>query len=194
MPEPSPMLPPTNTSVILNADSPTGTTATPTVVIDDDEWIEETPTHTVIPTHAPTATPTLIAVLLPIIQNAPTPTSIPPTSVEESTTSKIVIIKIFYNGVNGNKEPDEYVEIQNDGSGPTNLNGGILHDEDNKHRFKFPNYIIEPGAVCRIYTNESHPEWCGFNFGESGSAIWNNDGDCAYLYDIQGNLVHQKCY
>ncbi len=123
----------------------------------------------------------------------PPPTNTPPVS-DEGTTGNIVITSIFYDGVEGRNEPDEYVEIRNDGSGSTNLSGWLLHDEESKHDFRFPDFEIEPGAVCRVYTNENHPEYCGFNFHNSGSAIWNNGGDCAYLYDSQGNLVNQKCY
>jgi len=52
---------------------------------------------------------------------------------------------------------------------------------------------MQPGQVCRVYTNEYHPEWCGFSFG-SGSAIWNNSGDCAYLRDSEGRLIDTFCY
>jgi hypothetical protein len=52
---------------------------------------------------------------------------------------------------------------------------------------------MEPGKVCRIYTNENHPEWCGFNYG-SGSAIWNNGGDTAYLRDGNGTLIDDYSY
>jgi hypothetical protein len=50
-----------------------------------------------------------------------------------------------------------------------------------------------PGKVGRVYTNEYHPEWCGFNYG-SGSAIWNNTGDTAYLRDDVGTLIDQYSY
>ena len=53
--------------------------------------------------------------------------------------------------------------------------------------------MIQPGQECRIYTNEFHPEWCGFSYG-SGSAIWNNTGDCANLRDGQGTQIDQYCY
>jgi hypothetical protein len=62
-----------------------------------------------------------------------------------------------------------------------------------KHVFTFPNYLTEPGQVCWVYTNEYHPEWCGFSYG-SGSAIWNNSGDCAELRDSYGDTVDTYCY
>jgi endonuclease YncB( thermonuclease family) len=107
--------------------------------------------------------------------------------------SSVSIAYIFYNGVVSDKEPDEYVIIRNDGAESVQLQGWRLSDESGK-TFIFPNFEITPGQECRVYTNEIHPEFCGFSFGHGGSAIWNNGGDCAMLHDAQGNLVNQKCY
>jgi len=49
------------------------------------------------------------------------------------------------------------------------------------------------GQSCRVYTNESHPETCGFSFG-SGKAILNNKGDCVYLFDGSGAQIASRCY
>ncbi len=54
-------------------------------------------------------------------------------------------------------------------------------------------HVILLGRVCRVYANEYHPEWCGFNYG-SGSAIWNNSGDCAYLRDSASTPIDTYCY
>jgi hypothetical protein len=35
-------------------------------------------------------------------------------------------------------------------------------------------FAVQPGQVCRVYTNEVHPGWCGFSFG-------NADYDYAWL-------------
>ena len=56
-----------------------------------------------------------------------------------------------------------------------------------------PSFLMQPGQDCRVYTNENHPEWCGFNYG-SGSAIWNNTGDCAYLEDFLGSPIGNLYY
>ena len=45
-----------------------------------------------------------------------------PTS-EAAGTDGIVITYIFYDGIEGREEPDEYVEIRNDGSSAVNLSG-----------------------------------------------------------------------
>ncbi len=114
---------------------------------------------------------------------SPTPT--PP------FTTNVVITNLFYDG-DGSLEPDEFVEIKNDSNSPIQLEEWTLRDIAN-HIYTFPNYVIQPGQVCRVFTNEFHPEWCGFNYG-SGSAIWNNTGDCAYLRDNQTNLINDYCY
>ena len=44
-----------------------------------------------------------------------------------------------------------------------------------------------------VNINHVHPEWCGFSYG-SGSAIWNNGGDCADLRESGGGLVDTYCY
>jgi competence protein ComEC len=128
-----------------------------------------------------------VYLLLPLVNRSesqsPTPT--PP------ITSNVVITTIYYDGA-GSLEPDEYVEIRNDNNNPIQLEGWTLRDIAN-HIYTFPNYAIQPGQVCRIYTNEYHPEWCGFNYGY-GSAIWNNTGDCAYLRDNQSNQIDEYCY
>ena len=56
-----------------------------------------------------------------------------------------------------------------------------------------PAHIMNPGDTCRVYTNEDHPEYCGFNYGR-GSAIWTNTGDCAFLKDGLEVLKDQYCY
>ena len=90
-------------------------------------------------------------------------------------------------------ETDEYAHITNNGSASVNLKGGHLNAGDPGQDFWFPDFVIEPGQSCRVYTNEYHPESCGFSFG-SGRAIWNNKGDCGYLYDATGAMVSEYCY
>ncbi|MBP8000901.1 MAG: lamin tail domain-containing protein [Chloroflexi bacterium] len=125
--------------------------------------------------------------------NPPTATTPPnPTATQPPSNSDISITSIFYDGQLGRTEPDEYVEIRNNGVQAINLGGWTLSDQAN-HVYGFPGYDIQPGQTCRVYTNENHPEWCGFSYG-NGSAIWNNDGDCATLRDNTGAQVAQRCY
>lgn len=106
-------------------------------------------------------------------------------------TGDVIIADIFYDGA-GTSEPDEYVEIQNVDYELIQLKGWILHDIEN-HVFTFPDFVIKPGQICRIYTNEIHSETCEFSYA-SEAAIWNNDGDTAYLRDAYGTLIDEYSY
>jgi hypothetical protein len=104
---------------------------------------------------------------------------------------KIVITAIFYDGLKQN-EPDEYVEIRNEDAFSVQLSHWTLRDAAD-HVFTFPDFVIQPGQVCRIYTDENHLEWCGFNYGRS-SPVWNNAGDCAYIRDYSNTPIDEYCY
>jgi hypothetical protein len=90
------------------------------------------------------------------------------------------------------KEPDEFVEIRNEETTPINMRGWSLSDRSNND-FLFPDFTMNPGSVCRVYTNQDHPEWCGFNI-KAEAAIWDNSGDCAALRDGENRLVDEYCY
>ena len=155
-------LPPIPTRTPFPSLTPTST-QTPTIA--------NTPANTA---EAPTATPT----------NTPTATSPP----ETADTGDVRITEILFDGAVPNVESDEYVEIRNYDNRIIQLIGWKLHDEGVKHTYTFPTYAMQPGEVCRIYTNENHPEWCGLNWG-NGNAIWNNDGDEATLKDSSGVVI-----
>jgi len=121
----------------------------------------------------------------------PTPNVTPEPSPTQPAPGKVVITRIFADGVKSD-EPDEYVEIQNQGGGVVQLQGWTLRDKAN-HIYTFPAYSMKAGEACRVYTNEKHPEFCGFSY-ESRSPIWNNSGDCAYLRDKNGVEVSSFCY
>ena len=136
-----------------------------------------------------------LMVYLPLILKNSTSYSTPEPSPEPTqppkTTGNIVIVTIHYDGT-GSSEPDEFVEIRNDDILAIRLANWTLRDEAN-HIFTFPYYVIIPTFSCRIYTNEIHPDSCGFSYGSS-SAIWNNGGDTAYLRDGNGTLIAEYSY
>lgn len=88
---------------------------------------------------------------------------------------------------------DEWVEILNHGTVVVDLTGWGVKDESASHRFEFPDgFRLGPGETVRIHTgcgaaSATHLYWC-----VSGSAVWNNDGDTAFLTDPQGNVVDQR--
>jgi hypothetical protein len=34
---------------------------------------------------------------------------------------------------------------------------------------------MQPGQVFRVYTNEYHPEWCGFSYGSGALLLTEQD-------------------
>jgi len=123
-------------------------------------------------------------VYLPLVENGTVPAPTP---------ASVEIIDIYYDGVVPYVESDEYAAIKITGSSPVSLTGRRLNAGDPGQDFWFPDFTMQPGQECRVYTNEAHPERCGFNFG-SASALWSNSGDCGYLYDETGTEVARYCY
>jgi hypothetical protein len=106
---------------------------------------------------------------------------------------KVIIQSVFYDGAVPRVESDEYAVVANVGGTSASIGGWRLNAGDPGQDFVFPSFDLQPGQACRVYTNEYHPEHCGFSFG-SGKAIWNNKGDCGHLYDMSGQEVSQYCY
>lgn len=102
----------------------------------------------------------------------------------------IVGLRLDADGDDAQNLNDEWVEVQNTGAVAVDLTGWGVRDESSSHRFGFPaGFTLEAGAVVRIRSGcgaDSVGElfWC-----TSGSAIWNNDGDTAFLLDPSGNIV-----
>lgn len=137
---------------------------------------------------------------LPVASNIPalpTPTPAQPTSAPQpvvAAAGSVRIIGLLRDGQAGQKEPDEYVEIRNTGTGPQDLTGWRLVSQrgaEDGQIYYFPQgFTMQPGQTCRIYTAEIHPETCGLSFNYTRTAVWNNSGsDPALLYDAAGNLV-----
>ncbi|RIK52581.1 MAG: hypothetical protein DCC57_09680, partial [Chloroflexi bacterium] len=99
--------------------------------------------------------------------------------------------ELGYDGTALRTEADEYIEIINQGAA-LNVAGWVLMDDDG-NRFVFPDHTMQPGDRCRVYTNEVHPESCGFSFGSS-RGIWSNAGDVAILVDPAGVEVDRQCW
>jgi endonuclease YncB( thermonuclease family) len=123
---------------------------------------------------------------------SPTPPTIPPAATVV-TEGDVVIHDILYDGIVAQVESDEYAEILNRGSAPVNLARWRLNAGNPGQDFFFPDFVLQPGEMCRVYTNEVHSETGGLSF-YSGRAIWNNKGDGGYLYDASGKLVSEFRY
>lgn len=88
----------------------------------------------------------------------------------------------------------EWVEVTNHGTAAQAMGGWVLKDESASHRYRFPSsFTLDPGSTVRVFTgcgpdSVTELHWC------NGSAVWNNDGDTAFILDPNGNIVAQKSY
>jgi Lamin Tail Domain len=112
-----------------------------------------------------------------------------------TATGTVAIADISYKGKVKRVQSDEYVEIVNKGTTAVDLSGWkVSSGSSKKQSFTFPaKTTLEAGKSFRVYTNEVNPETGGFSFGSS-TAIWNDQGDEAKLFDAAGNLVSTLAY
>jgi micrococcal nuclease len=90
---------------------------------------------------------------------------------------------------------EEWITIRNEGDNLVDLSGWTIRDESASNRFQFPDsYVLSPRETVTIRSG------CGDDFGTDlfwcsvGSAVWNNDGDTAFLTDPSGNIHHDRSY
>jgi hypothetical protein len=87
---------------------------------------------------------------------------------------------------------DEYILLQNFSGAPQVLTGWTLRDLAGK-TFTFPTFTLPIDGVVRVWTGKGANTATDLYWG-SGTAIWNNSGDTAYLRDAAGNLVSEYGY
>ena len=134
---------------------------------------------TLIQPPAPAPPPTPYPLFLPTILRAtPRP-------------SQVRITYIEYNPP-GDDVAGEYVKIVNSGETFEQMTGWTLRDIVG-HTFTFPSFALNPKAFVHVWT-KSGANTATDLYWSSGAAIWNNEGDCAYLRDGEGTLVSTFCY
>lgn len=115
----------------------------------------------------------------------------------EAVPSDVQIVHVEYDapGDDNSNLNGEWVDISNQDEVPVDLTGWVLKDESATHRFSFPGrFTLAPGSMARVHTG------CGDDSAESlywcvtGSAVWNNSGDTAFLLDPDGNIVFSFAY
>jgi micrococcal nuclease len=82
----------------------------------------------------------------------------------------------------------EWVQLTNEGSSAIALGGFSLKDSAN-HIYTFPNITLSSGRSLLIFSGQGQDTQSELFWGLSGDAVWNNDGDTAYLRDAEGQLV-----
>ncbi len=149
----------------------------------------EAPTITQSPTEPePTATPT--ATSTPAPSPTATETPVPPTpTVAEGS---VAIVEIIYDPIEGLDGDGETVYITNQSDQPIDMTGWTLSDIA-EHIFVFPEFTLQPGSTVgvNICIGENSAEML---YWERCSAVWNNDGDTAYLHDATGREIHVFSY
>jgi competence protein ComEC len=56
------------------------------------------------------------------------------------------------------------------------------------HTYTFPSFSLDSGATVTVYTEKGTDSATDL-YWKLDDPIWNNDGDTAYLYDSNGELV-----
>ena len=130
------------------------------------------PTETATPTELPTSTPT------PTRTPTPTPTPLP---------SDVRIAFVQYNPP-GDALADEYVVVENRGSGSQDVSGWTLSD-DQWNTYFFPTgFVLRGGASVTVWTQSGTDSDTDLFWGRSGP-VWGNQSDTAYLRDNTGTVV-----
>lgn len=115
-------------------------------------------------------------------------------NIQSSTVSPppdVRITHIEYDPV-GDDVQGEYVRIENSGGRSADMTNWTLRDDAN-HVFTFPTFTLDAGSSVRVWTRGGTNSATDLYWG-SGSAIWNNTGDCAYLRDPTGTSIDVYCY
>jgi micrococcal nuclease len=107
--------------------------------------------------------------------------------------ANVMLTDVLFNGKVSAAEPDEYVEFQNQGSLPQDMAGWRIASVRGGQTYVFGALAMQPGQICRLYTNEVHAEWCGLSWGKA-TAQWNDTGDRANLLDATGKVVSSIGY
>ena len=113
----------------------------------------------------------------------------------QPASTPIKIQKIHYDapGPDPDNPNGEWVDLVNDGSAPVDLTGFTLKDEAN-HIYTFPEVLVQPGQVVRLYSGQGHNSQDALYWGFRGDSVWSNNGDTAYLRDPSGRLVDSSTY
>jgi endonuclease YncB( thermonuclease family) len=93
---------------------------------------------------------------------------------------------------NENKN-EEYVCVVNSGAVNVDMQGWKIHD-DYGWTFQFPSYILESRAQVQIFTGCGTDTTTKLYWCKDETAVWNNDGDCVLLKDVDGELAAEYCY
>jgi hypothetical protein len=120
---------------------------------------------------------------------APESTTTPSTTPPVASVGTVVVSRTRFDadGNDNQNKNDEWVEMTNEGAGPVDLTGWRLEDEGPNHVFRFPaGFVLDPDSTVTVFSGCGNPTVSQQYFCNSGSAVWNNGGDIATLFDANG--------
>lgn len=103
-----------------------------------------------------------------------------------SRTSGMEVAEVHH----GSDDAGEFVVITNTGVEAVALHMWKLTDDGEKHSYEFPDVVIAAGESINVHMWRGEDTATDLYVGRR-SNWWNNSGDIAYLYDAEGELVHQ---
>jgi PKD repeat protein len=86
---------------------------------------------------------------------------------------------------------NQFVKITNNGPYVVSLNVWSLKNQDSSIKFVFPHFLLNGGSSVLVFAGngiDSNTALYTHNMFDA----WNTNGDTAYLYDSQGNLISQR--
>lgn len=87
---------------------------------------------------------------------------------------------------------DEYVEFENAGNAPLDLDGRVVWEGDDSE-YEFQDVTLGPGETIRLRTGIGSDTSSDLYWGLE-SPVWNNDGDTLEVRDETGAVVIDHQY
>lgn len=88
---------------------------------------------------------------------------------------------------------EEYVCVTNQGTAAVDMTRWWIRDKAGA-TYYFPAFSLAASASVRIRTGCGQDSPTDLYWCKDGSAVWNNSGDTAYLYNAQDQLVNELTY
>jgi hypothetical protein len=86
---------------------------------------------------------------------------------------------------------DEYVRVDNIGTGAGNLSGWFIYSVIGSETYVFSGYVLSPGRSVYVHSGPRAPPTGGHDLRWTTEFIWNDGYDTARLKDAQGQLVDE---
>jgi len=167
--------------------------------------LEKAPPATATPTSTRTATPTRTATTTrtATVTRTATPTRTATATPTGDGTPSPTPVRGDVRIVPACSQPDppgddrdflaeEYLCLENGGALGASLAGWRVRDAAS-NEYTFPALVLASGGRVRLRTGAGADTATDLYWGR-GSAVWNNDGDTAYLYDAAGRLMDEWGY